>query len=67
MRDFEDKVLLFFVGVVSIAALWVAAPFAGAILWSIVAAILFVPLNRRIHRRIPSWPNASALTTTPLV
>lgn len=67
MRDFEDKVLLFFVGIVSVAALWVAAPFAGAILWAIVAGILFVPVNRRIHARIPSWPNAAALTTLLII
>lgn len=67
MRDFEDKVLLFFVAAVSVAALWVAAPFAGAILWAIVAGILFFPLNRRIHARIPSWPNASALTTLLII
>ncbi|WP_370682456.1 AI-2E family transporter [Comamonas sp. GB3 AK4-5] len=38
-------------------------PFAGAIFWAVVLAILFQPLNRRLHARMPRARNTAALLT----
>lgn len=42
---------------------WALWPFAGAILWSVVAAIMFMPLNQRIAKRLPSRPTVAATLT----
>lgn len=42
---------------------WALWPFAGAILWSVVAAIMFMPLHRRIADRLPGWPTLAAALT----
>ncbi len=63
MKGLEDRALLMFVIVVSIAFGWVISPFYGAILWAIVAAIVFAPLNRRLAGAMPRWPNTTALAT----
>lgn len=63
MRTLEDKVFLGFVIAVSVAMAWVVLPFFGAILWGVVAAILFEPLNRWLVRRSPSRRNTAALIT----
>ncbi|MDR2327481.1 MAG: AI-2E family transporter [Acidovorax sp.] len=38
-------------------------PFAGAIFWAVVLAILFQPLNRRLLARMPRWRNSATLLT----
>ena len=43
-----------------IAILW---PFAGAVFWSVVLAIIFQPLNRKLLTRFPRHPNAASLLT----
>lgn len=55
--------LLSFVLCISIAFLWVVVPFAGAILWAVIAAILFEPLNARLLVRMPGRRNIVALIT----
>jgi len=55
--------LLSFVIGISIAFLWFVAPFAGAILWAVIAAILFEPLNARLLVRMPERRNWAALLT----
>lgn len=42
---------------------WILAPFYGAILWGIVVAIVFWPLNKRLIARFPGSPNLSASIT----
>lgn len=63
MRRVEDKVLVGVVAAVSVAMAWIALPFAGAILWGIVSAIVFAPMNQWFRRRMPTHPNTSALLT----
>lgn len=56
----------FFVGLlilISAAFVWVILPMFGAILWGVVAAILFAPLNRFFMRKLPKRPNSAALLT----
>lgn len=59
----QDRFFLALLIAASLAFAWVLAPFAGAVLWAIVIAILFFPLNDRFLRRIPSRPNSAALAT----
>ena len=44
MRKLEDKFFLFLVIAVSLAFLWILTPYFGAILWGIIAAVVFAPL-----------------------
>jgi predicted PurR-regulated permease PerM len=56
----------FFIGLlilISAAFAWVMLPFYGAILWGVVAAILFAPLNRWLLRKMPKRPGSAALLT----
>jgi predicted PurR-regulated permease PerM len=55
--------LLLLIVVVTLAFIWVAAPFSGAILWGVVAALLFDPLNQRLRRAMPTRRNAAAAIT----
>lgn len=41
-----------------VAVLW---PFLGAVFWAVVLAILFQPLNQRLHARMPHMPSLAAL------
>lgn len=49
--------------VLSIIFLWSIWAFLGAILWGVVAAIMFWPLNLRLLARYPGRPNLAALLT----
>jgi len=55
-------------GVATLAFLWLLSPFLGPILWAIVAAMLFEPMNAWLLRR---WPRrrstAAALTVVAIV
>jgi predicted PurR-regulated permease PerM len=42
---------------------WAIWPFAGAILWSVVAAIMFTPLNRRITAKLHGRSTLAAALT----
>ncbi len=47
--------------VVTIAFLWLVTPFVGAILWAVIAAVLFDPLHMRLLRAMPQRRNGAAL------
>jgi len=51
-QAFEDRVFLFLVVGVSLAFIWILRPYAGAVLWGTVLAILFAPLNRHLRDRL---------------
>ena len=55
--------LLVLVIVVTLAFIWVSAPFSGAILWAVVATLMFDPLNRRLLRTMPGRRGAAAIIT----
>ncbi|MEO8722492.1 MAG: AI-2E family transporter [Sphingobium sp.] len=55
--------LLSLVAVATLAFLWLVAPFSGAILWAVIAAVLFEPLNARLVRAMPQRRNGAALAT----
>lgn len=67
MLDLEHKVLLLLVAGISLLfglTLW---PFAGAILWAVVLAILFSPLNQRLLAFMPKRRNTSALLSVIII
>ncbi len=55
--------LLTLVVLTTLAFLWVVGPFSGAILWAVIAAVLFDPLNTRLLRAMPGRRNLTALST----
>ena len=61
MRQPKDTSFLFLVLAISIAFAWVVMPLFGAILWGIIAAMLFAPLFDRLLRRMPGRRNLAAL------
>lgn len=63
----EDGFLLVLLLILTVAFGLVVAPFLAAILWAVIAAILFVPLHHRLLRRMPGRPNGSALLTLLLI
>jgi len=59
--------LLLLVTAATLAFLWLIAPFSGAILWAVIAAVLFDPLNTRLLRAMPRRRNIAALTTSLII
>lgn len=55
--------VLLLVTVATLAFLWLVAPFSGAILWAIIAAVLFDPFNTRLLGAMPRRRNGAALAT----
>jgi predicted PurR-regulated permease PerM len=55
--------LLLLVTGATLAFLWLVAPFSGAILWAIIAAVLFEPLNSRLLGAMPQRAGSAALAT----
>lgn len=51
----------------SVALGWVLLPFYGVILWAVIIALLFNPLNRLFLRRLNHRPTAAALLTLVVV
>ncbi|MGY2733932.1 AI-2E family transporter [Sphingomonas sp. UYP23] len=47
----------------TLAFVWLVAPFFGAILWAVIAAILFEPLNARLLRAVPHRRGVAAAAT----
>jgi predicted PurR-regulated permease PerM len=66
-RAFEERAFVAFVIIVTLAMLWIVIPFYGAVLWALVAAILFWPIHHRISRRIGNRRNSAALLTVLLI
>ncbi len=65
--QFEDRVLLGFVVVATLAMTWISWPFFGAILWALVVTIAFAPLHDRMLLFTPHRKNSIALISLLLV
>jgi predicted PurR-regulated permease PerM len=63
----QQKTFLSLLVVVTIAFVWVMAPYAGAIFWGVVLAILFAPVYRWLMRKTSSKPNLSSFITLGLI
>jgi predicted PurR-regulated permease PerM len=64
---FEDGGFLVIVVVVTLAFGWLIAPYFGAILWALVAAILFSPFYRWLAVRLGGHRNTAAGLTLLLI
>jgi predicted PurR-regulated permease PerM len=58
----EDKAFLLLIVIVSLAFGWILWPFYPAVLWGVVFAILFAPVQRRLMRSTPNRTLAAVLT-----
>lgn len=63
----EDGFFLALVVIVSIGFALVIEPFFAPILWGVIAAILFVPVNRRLLAAMPGRRNGAAGLTLLLI
>jgi predicted PurR-regulated permease PerM len=63
MRRLENWSFLIFVIIVTLAFGLVVSPFYGAILWGMVIAITFAPLNRWLMTKMPKRQNSAASIT----
>ena len=67
LRRIENQSFLLLLAAVTLAFAWILAPFYGAILWAIVVALIFAPLNRRLQGRMGGRPNLAAAATVLIV
>ena len=63
----QQKTFLSLLVIVSIGFIWVLTPYAGAIFWGVVLAILFAPVYRWIMKKTSQKPTLSALITLGLI
>lgn len=63
----EDGGFLTLVVLVTIGFAWLIAPYFGAILWGVVAAILFAPVNRRLTVWLGGRTNLATTLTLLLI
>lgn len=59
----HDRAFLGLLTLISLAFAWILWPFYSAVLWGVVMAILFAPLNAWLLRRLGGKRNRSALIT----
>ena len=62
-RRIQDKSFLVLLVVVTLLFAWLLQPFAGAIIWAVVVAILFAPLQRHLTARLRGRSSLAALGT----
>lgn len=63
----QQKTFLYLLVLVTIGFVWVLTPYAGAVFWGVVLAILFAPVYRWLLRKTGNKPNLSALITLLLI
>jgi predicted PurR-regulated permease PerM len=67
VRRLENQSFLLLLVIATLAFAWILSPYYGAILWAIVVAVIFAPLNRRLQRRLGGRPNLAAAATVLIV
>jgi len=67
VRRVERQTFLLLLIAVTLAFGWVLHPFYGAILWAIVLAVIFAPLNRQLQIRMGDRPNLAASVTVLII
>ena len=67
MRTPEDNVLRLLLVFISIAFAWILRPFAGALLWGVVFAIVFAPLYRRLEGWMRGRSSFAAIATELII
>jgi predicted PurR-regulated permease PerM len=59
--------VLWLIVAISAAFAWILLPLYGAILWAVIAAILFAPLYRRLLAALGRRPTLAALATVAII
>ena len=67
LANLEEKVFTALVIGVSVLFAWIIWPFYGAVFWATALAILFMPLYRRLLRRLWQRPTLAALATLLII
>jgi len=67
VRRLENQSFLLLLLAASLAFGWILQPFYGAILWAIVATLIFAPLNRALLRRTGGRPTLAASVTILII
>ncbi len=63
----EDRTFALFVVAVTLVLLWTVWAFSGAILWAVVLAVVFTPLNDHLLRRWRGRTNRAAAVTVLII
>jgi len=63
----EDRVFLLLIAAVTLLFGWILWPFAGAILWGVIIAVMFAPVQRRLTRATGARRTPAALATVAIV
>jgi predicted PurR-regulated permease PerM len=67
VRRFENQSFLILLLAVTLAFAWILQPFYGAVLWAIVGAVIFAPLNRALLRSTRGKSTLAAAVTILIV
>jgi predicted PurR-regulated permease PerM len=67
VRAVEDRAFAYLIIAVSIAFASILWPFYGAVLWAVVVAILFAPVNRRLCHSMQQRRTPAAILTVLIV
>lgn len=63
MDKIEDRSFVLLIIIITIAFLAILSPFAGAILWGTIMAILFMPMFKKLRASMPKYRNLAAFLT----
>jgi predicted PurR-regulated permease PerM len=63
----QHKFFLVLLAAITLAFGAVLFPFAGAVFWGVILAVMFSPLQRRLERKMPGRPNLAAAATLLLI
>jgi predicted PurR-regulated permease PerM len=67
VRKIEDQSFLLLLLAATLAFAWILQPFYGAVLWAIVVAVIFGPVNRKLLNSMRGKPNLAASVTVLIV
>ena len=67
MRRVENQSFLILLLVVTLAFGWILLPFYGAVLWAIVGAVIFAPLNRALLASMRGRSSLAAVATVLII
>jgi predicted PurR-regulated permease PerM len=67
VRRIEDRSVLLLLLAATVAFAWVLKPFYGVVLWAIVGAVIFAPLNRKLLRSTRGRANLAASITVLII
>ncbi|MBR0695850.1 AI-2E family transporter [Bradyrhizobium lablabi] len=67
MARHKDQSFLLLLVTVTLAFAWILQPFYGAILWAVVVAVIFAPINRELLRSMRGRRTLAATVTVTII